>query len=259
MSSEAPNTDTTATIVCPLAKWYYWRIAKLAGMFIAFSALFFYDWMIGYPNENKVADEKEWFENTVQKGYDAAKAAGEEQLGTWMAEAKKNGWVQDLKATPRWDAYAAMNNKASNPERKSQDAIDQQLHFGLGLLAGAVISGIILLMNMKKTFVGHADHMVMPDGKKVMYADVFKVDKRKWDNKALAYAYYRTAADGPIQKAVIDDLKFDGSGKVFDRLMANFSGELIEKLPDPEDADEETPSASSAGASEQHDDGAKSS
>ena len=203
MSSEAPTTDTAATIVCPLAKWYYWRIAKLAGMFIAFSALFFYDWMIGYPKENKVADEKEWFENTVQKGYDAAKAAGEE------------------------------------------------------LLAGAVISGIMLLINMKKTFVGHLDHMVMPDGKKVMYADVFKVDKRKWDNKALAYAYYRTAPDGPVQKAVIDDLKFDGSGKVFDRLMASFSGELIEKLPDPEDADEETASASSAGASEHHDEGSK--
>jgi hypothetical protein len=93
----------------------------------------------------------------------------------------------------------------------------------------------MILINRKKTFVGRADHMVMPDGKTVRFADVFKVDKRKWDNKALAYVFYKETPDGPVQKATVDDLKFDGSGKVFDRLMENFSGELIEKLAEPDD------------------------
>jgi hypothetical protein len=42
---------------------------------------------------------------------------------------------------------------------------------------------------------------------------------------------------------VIDDLKFDGAGKVLERLLAQFSGELIEKLPDeiePEPEQSET-------------------
>lgn len=235
--TDEPTSPDSAIIVCPLARWYYRRMGLLAAMFVVFGALFFYDWKIGYPKENRIADEKAQFEEDAQKGYDRAKAAGEENLKTWMTEAQKKGWVTDMVSPPRWDAYAAVRDLPSNPERKSQEAIDQQLHFAVGLFIGALVCGFMLLINRKRTFIGHADHMIMPDGKTVRFADVFKVDKRKWDNKALAYVYYRTSPEGPVQKAVVDDLKFDGSGKVFDRLMKNFSGELIEKLQEPDDVE----------------------
>ena len=227
--------SSPSTIVCPLARWYYRRMGMLALMFLAFSVLFLYDWKWGYPKENRIADQKVWFEETVLKGYDSAKALGEESLQKWAQEAMDKGWISDKASPPRWDAYAAVRDLPSNPERKSQEAIDQQLHFGVALLIGVLGCGTMLLVNRKKTLSGFADHMVMPEGETVRYADVFKIDKRKWDNKALAYAYYKNAGEGKVRKAVIDDLKFDGAGKVFDLLMANFSGELIEKQAEPDE------------------------
>lgn len=238
MTSEN-DSQAPGPIICPLARWYYRRMGILALMFTAFSALFLYDWKWGYPKENSIADQKVWFEESVMKEYDAAKAVGDESLRKWSEEAVKKGWMTDANSAPRWDAYAATRNLPTKPERKSQDAIDQQLHFGVGLLVGVLGCGVMLLINRNKTLTGSADHMVMPDGSTVRYADVFKIDKRKWDNKALAYAYYKSGADGKVRKAVIDDLKFDGAGKVFDLLMASFSGELIEKQPDHEEGTDE--------------------
>jgi hypothetical protein len=55
-----------------------------------------------------------------------------------------------------------------------------------------------------------ADHWVTPEGVQIPYADVFRIDKRKWEHKGLAYAWYRTPA-GAEKRAVIDDLKFGGA------------------------------------------------
>ena len=80
--------------------------------------------------------------------------------------------------------------------------------------------------------------MIMPNGAEVRFADVFRVDKRKWDNKGLAYVYHRSGGAG--KRAVVDDLKYDGAGRVLDRLLAQFNGELIEKVQDVNE--DETPS-----------------
>jgi hypothetical protein len=89
-------------------------------------------------------------------------------------------------------------------------------------------------LNRSKVLLGEDDHWVSPEGLKIPYASVFRVDKRKWDNKGLAYAWYRS---GSVEKrAVIDDLKFGGADKVLDRILSRFSGELIEKISEPEGA-----------------------
>ncbi len=224
------------TIICRVTPWFYRRMGIMALMFLFFGLYFCYDGWRGYPEENKVAEKKEWFEQIVQKGYDAAKKEGAESLKTWMTQAKAEGWVSDLESPPRWDAYAAERNWSSEPKKHSTDAIEQQYYWGGAMILGTLYCVGSMLLSRNKTFIGKPDHMVMPDGKQVRFADVFKVDKRKWDNKGLAYAYYRTSEGGAEQKAVIDDLKFDGAGKVLDGLLAQFSGELIEKLPDEEES-----------------------
>jgi hypothetical protein len=55
-------------------------------------------------------------------------------------------------------------------------------------------------------------------------------DKRKWDNKGLAYAWYQTEPGGREKRVVIDDLKFGGADRVLERLLGAFKGELIEKV-----------------------------
>jgi hypothetical protein len=75
---------------------------------------------------------------------------------------------------------------------------------------------------------------VTPGGLKVAFADVFRVDKRKWDKQGLAYAWYKTGGESREKKAVIDDLMYGGADQVLTRLLGRFNGELIEKVAEPE-------------------------
>jgi hypothetical protein len=61
------------------------------------------------------------------------------------------------------------------------------------------------------------------------------VDKRKWDNKGLAYAWHQTEPSGREKRVVIDDLKFGGADRVLERLLGAFKGELIEKVVEAEE------------------------
>ena len=82
------------------------------------------------------------------------------------------------------------------------------------------------LRNKNRVLSADADSLTTPDGTRIPFVSVTKIDKRKWDNKALAYLWWK---DGEIiKKAEIDDLVFDGAGKVLDRLMAQFNGELVD-------------------------------
>lgn len=232
-------------ITCRVTRWYYRRMGLMTAMFIGMGLYFFYDGMWGYGKKNEVAEKKEWFEQEVvgtpekEGTFEAAKAEGEEAAKAWVLSAREKGWIisKNLQE-PRWDDYAAPHGWESNPKKYSQDEIDQQFWWGGAVFIAGLFTGFLLLFNRNKIFVGHADHMIMPNGSTVKFSNVFKIDKRKWDNKGLAYAYHRESEDGQVQKAVIDDLKFGGADKVLTRLLNNFEGELIEKVPD-EDEDEQ--------------------
>jgi len=78
-----------------------------------------------------------------------------------------------------------------------------------------------------------------PGGKTVRFEDVFRLDLRKWDNKGLAYAFYREGGVGGEKRATIDDLKFGGADRVLARLMDVFEGEIIEKVEVPDEEEDE--------------------
>lgn len=228
-----PAVSHDDVIVCALTPWYYRRMGLMAAMFLGMGLYFCYDGKFGYPKENVIAEKKVWFEKEVMAGYDVAKSKGDAELESWLQHARTNGLINkpELKQ-PRWDDFAAPFGWPSEPKLHSPGEIEQQYYWGGAMLFGAVVAGILVLINHNKIFVGKTDQMIMPNGKTVNYADVFRVDKRKWDKKGLAHAYYR--AGGVEQHAVIDDLKFEGAGRVLERLLAQFSGELIEKVADDE-------------------------
>ena len=94
-----------------------------------------------------------------------------------------------------------------------------------------------VLLDRGKKLTGYPDRMVMPNGVEVRYDEAFRVDKRKWDQKGLAYVDYRR--EGREARVVVDDLKYDRAVRVLDRLLARFQGELIEKVAEPEEPEEE--------------------
>ncbi len=236
--SDSPPPATPGVIVCPVAPWYYRRMGLLSLVLVAAGLYFLYDGKWGYPRANRAAVAKDWFESEVLADYDAAVAKGPDAAKAWVAEARAKGWINKPELEqPRWSDFAAKYGWAENPKLYSDAEIREQFYWGGGMILCAAIVGVVVLLNHNKRLVGHEDHLVLPNGSKVWFREVFKVDKRKWDLKGLAYAWHRPeGSGGPGHRATIDDLKYDGAGKVLDRLLTQFKGELIEKIVEPEPA-----------------------
>lgn len=229
-----------AEIICRVTPWYFRRMAILGGMLFLMGCYFIYDGAVGYPKKNERAEVQQWFEKELLGGYDEAKAAG--RLSQWMKEAEAKGWpAGENGEPPKWAAYAAERGWPEKNEKYTDKEIEEQFWWGGGTLIGALVVGVLVLLNRNKVLVGRAGAFVTPEGAEVKHGDVFKVDTRKWAQKGLAYAWYRPGGEGAVKKAVIDDLKFGGAEGILTALLANFSGELIEKVEDEEedDADED--------------------
>lgn len=216
-------------------------MGMLAGLLLVFGLVFLYDGVRGYPKSVELAKKKEWFTTEFLPSFDSAKKEG--RLEQWIEDAKAKGLPTGQEGEPpRWVSYAAQNGWEEEPKLYSQREIDEQFWFAYGCMAAAVITVIILLKNRGKVLRVEADYWVTPEGVKILFSDVFRVDKRKWEHKGLAYAWHKS--NGVEKRAVIDDLKFGGADKVLERLLGRFTGELIEKVSEPanaEDASAETP------------------
>lgn len=228
-------------IVCRVTPWYFRRMGLMTAMLIAMGLYFLYDGKYGYPATNKIADQKDWFEQTLLKEYDEAKAAN--RLEEWVKETQAKGLPAGKNGEPpRWVSYAAERGWPEKPHRYTDREITAQFWWGGATLLAGLAVGATILLNRSKILRAEEDHFVTPDGKSIFFADVFKVDKRKWDNKGLAYLWHRPSGTESPQKAVIDDLKFDGAVRVLERVLANFKGELIEKVPETPSDTPENPS-----------------
>lgn len=231
--AEAPSHDeSSSTIVCRVTRWYFRRMGMLAGLLLAFGLAFLYDGTTGYPKSVELAKKKEQFINEFLPSFDVAKKEG--TMEKWLADARAAGMPTGVDGEPpKWVSYAAANNWEEDPKMYSDREIAEQFWFAGGLIAGAMFVGMLLIWNRGKVLLGNDDHWVTPEGEMIPYASVFRVDKRKWDNKGLAYAWHRSTGSKE-KRAVIDDLKFAGADKVLERILNRFSGELIEKVIEPD-------------------------
>lgn len=226
-----PNPSSLEPILCPVTPWYFKRMSMMAGMIALFGLYFLYDGKFGYPKANEIADKKTWFDETVLKSFDEAKAAG--KLEDWTKSAKSQGWPTGRETEPpRWVSYAAKNGWPEKPHRYTAEEIQGQFYWGGGTLLVSLFVTILMLLNKNKVLCAEADYFITPENQKVFFADAFRIDTRKWETKALAYVWHQPEV-GAASKVVIDDLKYAGAGLVLDRLLANFKGELIEKQAEP--------------------------
>lgn len=185
-------------IICHTTPWYTRRRLLMVLMLLGFSAYFAYDWKIGYPKEQRKYEEYWPAYQKMQK----------EELKAYTDMAVAKGWPKE-------------------PHEQNWDyKLKEQLIWCIGTGIGGLLMLGAWLRFKGKTLRADQESFTTPDGVRIPFASVEKVDKRKWDNKALAYAFWK---DGEtVRKATIDDLVFDDAGKVFDRLMANFQGELVD-------------------------------
>lgn len=228
--------DTSApqgTIICTVTPWYHKRMGRM-GLLLAFFALWFFkDGKWTWPEERRQAEVLTDFRR-LRDDYDKAKTEG--RLEAWTAEAKTKGYpLNEEGMLIKTAAYAAQHDWPEDPKLRTPQEIEQQFYYAAGAGIAALLVLGFWMLNRGRKLIGEADHFITPEGVRVAFSEVFRVDKRKWDNKGLAYVSYKTASGGE-KTAVIDDLKFEGAEHVLARVVSHFSGELIEKLDEPEEA-----------------------
>lgn len=154
---------------------------------------------------------------------------------------------------PGWTGYTARRGWSSVTPEKSypKKKIDEQLHYGLG-------SGVLLLLGLffmvrtsRRSMKVDGEAFHAPNGVRIPFSDMVLIDKRKWESKGLAYVRYK--AGGAVKKAKVDGMVYgqfkaeDGAPaeRLFQRILQNFSGDLME-LGDAGEEEGEAPEDSAA-------------
>jgi hypothetical protein len=258
----APAIDEGGPFECRVTPWYFRRMGLMILMLVGMATYFLYDGVIGYPKKNLKVDIYEAF------------AAGKEEGRTWesvLAElGLSGGGPEEAEHVAKvrsafdigkagdvsWRAYSLEHKLPEKPERKSEHDIREQFHYAWGMYAIGGVVALVILLNARKKVRADDEAYYTTKGKRVPFQAIYRLDKRKWDNKGLAYAFYRDESDRQ-QKAVLDDLKFGGVGKILDRILAVFDGELVERLylEDEEEEGEATEESPGKGVSGEAKDG----
>jgi hypothetical protein len=181
-------------------------------------------------------------ESKVKEAFAAGKLAAAE----WEAFANLAGVAvdpaetQDIALKRAFESAGQKREFAGYAASLGFDSKDNKYHSKKDILEQLVIAGVcgtgalvallFLVLSRGRVLKADREAIILPDGRRVPFAAAYRIDKRKWDNKGLAYVHYREGREE--KKAVIDDLKFVGAGKILDRLMAGFSGALVESAAD---------------------------
>ena len=156
-----------------------WKKQKgFIGLFLAALGLWFlFDAQIGFPSSNE-----RWLAHETLKT--------ENRLSEWPALAKEKGWNE----TPPHKLYQKV------------DLRGQQIASGL-LFLGAITAFLYWLGQIKRVFILEHDAVILPDGKRIPFASVTRINQKQWESKGLATVYY--SIDGRTGKFELDDYKFE--------------------------------------------------
>ena len=171
---------------------------------------------------------------------DKTAAEADEKVGIDGFVALK-GAFDSASRSREWSTYGANTGRkgwgAKEPKYHSSSEIKGQYAFAYALWGIAAAMLVWTLINSRRQLSGDADSITSETGTRVPFDAVFRVDKRKWDNKGLAYVHYKDQG-GSEKRLVVDDLKYVGADKILDCLLSNFEGELVERVR-PEDDESE--------------------
>lgn len=220
-ANRAMSDSNSDPIECAVTPWYYRRMGAMTAMLLGFAGWFLYDGLVGWPNKNKVFREHERFE-AIMKEREEFLSDGESTEEAWIAHAKtqKDDLLGAYPLEDNWTSYTARLDRSDSKPKKFYDAekIRKQFYWSGGCAAVGAVVLIIMLINRRRKLTADGASFTTPNGRKVPFSQVTRIDRRKW-NKGLAYVFYGESSEN-ARKAVIDDLKFAGADQILQRVEA---------------------------------------
>jgi len=222
-------------ILCKPTTWFWSRAFGMLAMFTFLGGWFFKDALIGYREKNNVFYWEKAFDK-VANDYLADKNAGKSD-DEWRAKAAKETialgddpsilpegtvnpapWPTELQdpaiiskgPDAAWEIFRA-RMKYNKPDEKIHDAgsIREQFYYGYGLSALAIYTAFILVRTSRRSISADATSIHTQEGRTVPFSSLYELDLRKWGNKGLAFAKYKTS-EGASGVVRIDGLTYGG-------------------------------------------------
>ena len=149
---------------------------------------------------------------------------------------------------PGWREFSNSGGRKwsdkSDGEVKTEGKIKEQLYISILCIVLFVGALFLFLRTMSRSMRVDDKGVTPAGGKLIPFGDIKRIDIRKWDTKGLAYLFYEK--DGSEKKAKIDGMVYgqfkkeegEPAQKLYERIMANFQGELIELAPEDEEEEE---------------------
>lgn len=266
------------TIVCKATPWFLLRAGAMLVMFGVFAVLFHRDATVGYPRKNAVyylratfaeagdrlakssMTPEEWKEfaaaQTVKLPEDTSILPPEVKPGTPWPEVLQDAVALRDKQWPKlWQEYSSawphwkMSDEAPEKPFDAGKIREQWVVFWI-CLALALAAAFFFIRTWFRSIVVDGEGVVTQQGRRVPFADLKRLDLRKWATKGLAFADYEGASGkGRIR---FDGMTYGGFNKdrnepaerMMELVRARFSGELIDYAP--EGGTEAAPPAESA-------------
>jgi hypothetical protein len=108
-----------------------------------------------------------------------------------------------------WQRYAKEQGYSSKIPKERTDAdIGEQVMIGWVLCVGAVLFGAWVAWNHTLRVTAEGEVVTGSNGTQVELDSIIKIDRKKWENKGIAYAIYEV--DGKQRRLTLDDHKFEG-------------------------------------------------
>ena len=149
---------------------------------------------------------------------------------------------------PGWKKYSNSGGRTwgenSTDTLKSEKKIKEQLYIAVFCGILFLVALFFFLRTLNRSMKVDAEGFTPAGGKFIPYGDIKRIDARKWDTKGLAYLYYDKA--GTEKKTKVDGMVYgqfkkeegEPAQKLYERILANFHGELIELAPDDDEEGE---------------------
>lgn len=212
------------TIRADVSRGYLMRLG-LVGLFCAFGgAYFLYDGFVGYPaqRERGFAYEKFMEENAALDELD--------RVNKWNEYARENNW-------PEGNPLDADTNKPLAVVK-----INEQFYYAgaAGLAALGFLSRFAFMFGRWI----ECDETQLRDksGRETTYANITELNKKKWQNKGIAFVSYKT--DEGTDRIRIDDFYFqrDPTRQILRKVEANIDPALITNgKPEPPEVPADAP------------------
>lgn len=162
------------------------------------AAWFLYDGYVVWPAEaERHAEFVEIEEGLVESG--KIEAVEHKAHGAEVNEYLRIAWERHAKEA---------GYKRKIPKERTDASIREQRMIGWVMMTGSVLFGLWVLWNHKLSVQTEGDVVIGTSGQRVELDSIIKIDRKKWENKGIAYAIYEV--DGKQKRLCLDDHKFKG-------------------------------------------------